>query len=387
MNNAKNSEVDLILRSLAKAERGLPPDEKVSHGVSATEHLDADELNMFAEGVMPERARARHIAHLADCATCRKMVASLTQAAGIPSYAPVKEKSGASDVWARLTAIFSPSILRYAVPVLLLAGIIGIALIALRRPDSSDFVARQEPTNVSSNQENATIPDAGAAATDSGEGQAPATRTSTDQAARSGEVRTNQKTPTATNIESAPLATPKDSAGEAPAEKSQPTFAPEPASAPPAAPRPGKATVDEIATPKKEALAKIEEQQRREDNYKFQTREADANRAADSKTARNSPTTGGVQGLMTERRGYGVRNKRDSDAEAETRTISGRKFRRQGSAWIDVAYNSSISTTNIKRDSEQFRALVADEPGIGNIAQQLSGEVVVVWKGRAYRLR
>jgi hypothetical protein len=39
------------------------------------------------------------------------------------------------------------------------------------------------------------------------------------------------------------------------------------------------------------------------------------------------------------------------------------------------------------RGSEQFRALVADEPEIKKIAEQLDGEVIVVWKGRAYRIR
>ena len=39
------------------------------------------------------------------------------------------------------------------------------------------------------------------------------------------------------------------------------------------------------------------------------------------------------------------------------------------------------------RGSEQFRALIADEPVIGTIAKQLDGEVIVVWKGHAYRIR
>jgi hypothetical protein len=76
-----------------------------------------------------------------------------------------------------------------------------------------------------------------------------------------------------------------------------------------------------------------------------------------------------------------------TDEESDTRTVSGRQFRRQGSVWIDTAYQSSSPTTTIARDSEQFRALTADEPGIRTIAAQLSGEVVVVWKGRAYRIR
>lgn len=72
---------------------------------------------------------------------------------------------------------------------------------------------------------------------------------------------------------------------------------------------------------------------------------------------------------------------------AETRTVAGRKFRRQGDGWVDTAYNARQSYTVVKRNSEQFRALVADEPEIRRVAAALGGEVTVVWKGRAYRIR
>ena len=68
------------------------------------------------------------------------------------------------------------------------------------------------------------------------------------------------------------------------------------------------------------------------------------------------------------------------------RRVGGRQFRRQGGVWVDTAYNSSRQTTSVARGSEQYRALVADEPGIRTIADQLGGEVIVVWKGRAYRI-
>jgi len=90
---------------------------------------------------------------------------------------------------------------------------------------------------------------------------------------------------------------------------------------------------------------------------------------------------------MNERGEPKTRSKKDSDGEHETRTVSGKRFRRQGSAWIDTAYDSSHETINISRGSEQFRALVADEPGIRTIAEEFNGVVIVVWKGRAYRIQ
>jgi hypothetical protein len=74
-------------------------------------------------------------------------------------------------------------------------------------------------------------------------------------------------------------------------------------------------------------------------------------------------------------------------AAAETRNVGGRKFRRQGAAWVDTAYRAGQSQTIVRRNSEQFRALVADEPELRRIAAALGGDVTVVWKGRAYRFR
>jgi hypothetical protein len=75
------------------------------------------------------------------------------------------------------------------------------------------------------------------------------------------------------------------------------------------------------------------------------------------------------------------------ESSSETRTVAGRKFRRQNGAWIDTAYNSTQAVTVVRRNSEQYRALIADEPSLRRIADALSGEVIVVWKGRPYRIR
>ena len=85
--------------------------------------------------------------------------------------------------------------------------------------------------------------------------------------------------------------------------------------------------------------------------------------------------------------------KREEDREkqeqqrAETRAVGGRRFRREGNVWIDTAYRAGQATVSVRRDSEQYRALVADEPEIGQISRALGGEAVIVWKGRAYRVK
>ena len=69
------------------------------------------------------------------------------------------------------------------------------------------------------------------------------------------------------------------------------------------------------------------------------------------------------------------------------RSTTGRQFRRQKGVWLDTAYRQGQATVNVRRDSEQWRALVADEPELRRITDALGGEVVVVWHGRAYRIK
>ena len=96
MKQDKNNEIDLLLRSLARGERRESPLDmgKLSareDGV-LSDHLDADELNSFAEGVVPAPARARYIAHLADCESCRGFVINLTQASGAAARSETLEQ-------------------------------------------------------------------------------------------------------------------------------------------------------------------------------------------------------------------------------------------------------------------------------------------------------
>ena len=68
----------------------------------------------------------------------------------------------------------------------------------------------------------------------------------------------------------------------------------------------------------------------------------------------------------------------------ETRSVGGRKFRRQGSAWVDVKFKTSMNLKSISRGSGEFNDL---DSGLRSIAQELGGELIVVWKGKAYRIR
>src|SRR5688500_18784994 len=120
MKQTGNNEIDLLLRSLARREGANSVlRDGAAQDRSPGMHLDADELNSYAEQALPTATRARYTKHLADCATCRQIVSELTSAAGARVREPLIEKpSGA--FWQKVGALLSPAVLRYAVPALAL---------------------------------------------------------------------------------------------------------------------------------------------------------------------------------------------------------------------------------------------------------------------------
>jgi hypothetical protein len=400
MKKTDNNEMDLVLRGLAKGRRD---DSSLDIGSSfrdgkqeGSAHLDADELNSFAEGLVPDLARLKYVEHLADCSNCRRLVVNLTQASGNLSASHVADKQSGPGFWQRLTAILSPQVLRYAAPTLVLTAVIAIGLLAWRQQRNQDFVAQHtqtetpqtnsaqpssplEPTNTSS-RETASAPQAtveSKSRTDSATGNSNPRPVQGEGAKTQGDSGMLARAPISTDGVPAP----PPAALEPGASRTQPFFSPEP--------KPGTyASAQTVLTDKKNE-AKEEQpadrlaQQRERDDASF--------KRSNEYEVRNAPKVGDVSGPrraeapMSASRAP-LKSKKDSDSD-EMRNISGKQFRRQGNVWIDSNYESSRATINVNRGSEQFRALVADEPGIGTIANRLGGEVIVVWKGKAYRIR
>src|SRR5438128_452611 len=109
-----DTQIDILMRRYAR------------HAQSnvATEHLDADELNAFAEGALPSATRARFGSHLAECEHCRKLATQLAIAAGVTEQAAaVRSPSAATEsLWQKLSGFFAPPMLRYAALAVLLVA-------------------------------------------------------------------------------------------------------------------------------------------------------------------------------------------------------------------------------------------------------------------------
>jgi hypothetical protein len=386
MKENPNNEMDLLLRKLAKADSSRSIS-AMANDVS-TAHLDADEMNAFVEGSLPAVARARYTSHLVDCTPCRKTVSELTSAAGLV-VSEVKSDQLQTGFWQTMLTFLSPAVLRYAVPALAILAVIGVGVFTFRQQRNENFIAQNQETTKpsvithSDNQAATQPPTATANAPALGEQRQAKTVVDSGNTTKAGEKdEPPQEAATADSVTTTPgKDAPKPAAV---AGAAQPAFAPEPPPAPPA-----KTTAVESNEKKNEAVAK----QREQTQSGVMARAARDERLAVEE--RQGATTASRKAATAGRGGVGTRTRSEAaategeraDDDDQNRLVAGRRFRRQGNAWVDTAYDASRPTVTIVRGSEQYRALVADEPAIRTIAEQFSGEVIVVWKGRTYRIR
>ena len=71
-----------------------------------------------------------------------------------------------------------------------------------------------------------------------------------------------------------------------------------------------------------------------------------------------------------------------SGGTSDRRQAGGKTFARRDGAWYDSAYHGQ-PTQNYRRGTDEYSKLDA---GLRSIAEQIGGTVVVVWKGKAFRL-
>ena len=402
MKQANNNEVDLLLRSLARArDESLRQRGSGSADGNGTfsDHLDTDELNSYAEGAVPAPARARYTEHLADCEACRRIVIGLTQAAGTAArYETPAEQSGLG-AWQKLAALFSPAVLRYAVPALVLTAVIGISLLALRQQRRPDLIAQNQPAGSSTANGQLNHPESPA---NPPAGETPAlTRKESESASTTEPSREKNKlqeeksrlaeVPDASaggTVTSVPVAKDAEQPSKASGLYDLRPSPGEPKAAASATPGAMQSETDSTAFAKEQPAKREDQERRRDDTFRGQPAdEHGPNRSAPPRPSGALNDTRPVFGIEAGRSGPNTQDKKTKVGEVETRTVSGRRFTRDGNAWIDSAYDSSRGAINVARGSEQFRALVADEPGLRAIAEQLKGVVIVVWKNRAYRIQ
>ncbi len=367
-----DKEIDAILRK-ARGDKAL-------HGATvASPHIDADSIAAFAEHALPDRARSLYMEHFADCGGCRKL---LSQTILMNTEADAAAASGLSDVpvvaaapWYR--SLFRAPGLAFTMGALVLAfaGVLGyLALQNSGRNTTS--VASVAPAN-----------------------KANSPYYSDDTSAASNASAANASNTSTSNTSAANTAVSQDSANPSANRPSGPNVAeggtassPEKTEAPggtatlePAKPVPAPPPADQPTFRELDTKAAGEEKQKEENKDKVTTgrsRGDDERMAADavpSSLKKTGPT-----------RAAGPRNVQQNQiqsngvlAASETRSAGGKHFERRNGVWYDRAYNGQSAKT-IKRGTEKYLRL---DGGLRSIADSISGTVVIVWEGKAYRIQ
>ena len=375
MKQETNNEMDLLLRRLGR---------RVEAAVSEADHLDADALSAYAENALPAAARSRYTAHLAECSRCRELMVQLSSSAGVVVATESAKAAGPSGWKKFLASLFTPMVLRYAAPALGLIIVAAIGFMIVRRDQAAHDVA--QVTN--SEQTPAAVP----TGSDSVFNYSLKDATPSPEDLRDKQVRgVRAESGPAQNAAPAPVVSSgegdleKDTAAAQPKAEPQTTVANEPPPAPKvsATPAPEDSARVETEVRKKEAAATpAAAAPASEKSLKLAEREDKDDNARPRKPA----ARGGLQAQAGSGSVADVR--RDSqNFVGETRSVAGRRFQKQNNVWIDTAYDASKDVVIVRRGSEQYRGLVADEPAIKTIADTLDGDIIVVWKGRTYRIR
>jgi len=448
MEQGFDKEIDSLLRR-GRGGAGARVETGGNGGGVSPAHLDADELSAYAEGALPSAARLAAASHLADCADCRGAVVGLVRAAGVEAAlekSPVAETPASRETkprvsWRdRLGTLFAPRVLRFVAPVLAVCLLGALAFVALRSRQSAPELTQDVQRQNTSPRVGITAPEeshkaAQPVGADTAPGQSPSVNTNTaTREAASAPVTQGTTATTAGPADGraadaapseAPAPPPPAAASEVTA--SELTALPVQSRAggagtgapPPPAPKTVSANEDRDAKAGAPA-GQLREEVTVTGNAQQQNRAAnnqpgnfdysqspDGSRAQRRAPAQRSAPPEADEAERAEeredsnkekkraegRRGRALSRLGGADASvgesssADERNVGGRRFRREGGAWVDVNYKPSMSSTGVRRGTDAFRALVADHPEIERAAQQLSGEFVIVIRGRAYRVR
>jgi len=389
-----DKEINAILRKAGQNAAAGPAS-------AASAHIDADMIAAFAENALPDRARPPMIPHFAACDRCRELLASsilLNSEAGATAASSVLSEAAAGITIPWYQKLFrTPGLaLAMGAVVLVFTGVLGYLVLQNRNSTTNTAVSEvREPEDKRGGPYDSGSSDEGTASNSTVSTQTFNSNASSSNAAMSSNTAARELQPISepnAMANSAPPAGRVDS-GEPPivagaddrsrAADGLSTGAASGAGMPVAAapPPPASTTLDVTKT---EADEKKHDNDKRNEQPKDQElakmKEAEEQRAyrdAPAAAAKAGPARSGPMQMKSNQA-----NNRVYDMSV-TRKVGGRSFNNRDGAWYDTAYHGQ-STVNVGRGSEEFKKL---DSGLRSIANSLGGVVVVVWKGKAYRIQ
>lgn len=401
-----DKQIDTILRDLAKGESFAesPP----------VSHLDADELAAFAENALPSKARLRTMEHLADCSKCRNILSTFVslnvEAESETVHEEVKTIAAIPQIpWYRQLFAFPNLSYVMGAMALILVGTIGIILWQ-NGQDSQLNVAKNEesvaekvkgPSGVSSDGEApaSEVYSANKAANAASNAVAQPAPTvaanSNSSVAVSNTTLTDPPKPIATpaSIGSANIATGAGPISEAKKAESDasPVIAKEDVASKGgegkragnepetyATPSARNQTEDNLATQRVETQSQNRAVQNTIIYPDGESRDAKRNAPPAPPARKSAPR----ESQVADDKDEAEKNKVEAKPTVY-RDVAGKSFRNEKGIWTDTAYKGG-SLTNIRRGTDEYKKL---DSGLRSTADYVGGTVIVVWKGKNYKIQ
>lgn len=421
MESEFDKEINSLLRQAARSGEVVFAAAENPHSA----HLDADEISLFAENLLPAAHRSQAIKHLADCSRCRKILAefvALDAESQVSETSTVGVTVASAIPWYKKLFAF-PS-LGYAMGALALvfSGLIAFFVLQNARQSGNASIAQMEKSSDSIAETQ--LPASAALSSNSNANTALATPSAANSNMTSAILSFGNSNVASPN---APMAIPQNSLAERDRAVSA-NAANANSAATAAAPRetvtarqiqelplngrqaqelplqsrqnlpyvaPKKDKTDSVSPP---APAAAKPQTSDNDisiagaeNYRVQTQNETSQNSVvqnqqsitpGSQSTRRSSVQNGRAGVVKEE-AERADEKKAKARTVESKTAGGKVFKFADGVWYDSAYNNQ-RPTNIRRGSKEFKAL---DSNLRSIANQIGGTVIIIWKGTAYRIQ
>jgi hypothetical protein len=373
-----DKEIDAILR---KSRAGV-----ASGAMPSGDHLDADAVAAFVENALPDKAKRLYMQHFADCGGCRKLLTQsiLMNETAAPAAAPTAEIVDAAATVPWYSKLFrTPSLaLGMGALVLMFGGVLGYLVLQTRDSQTvavsqiNDQPRTNDPYSIGSGAGSNIASNAATMANSAANAEASAPINTPPPGAPNTGTGPSFSLDGITADDRSVAGQPEPDPVERPADVVT-TAQPPP---PPPAPRVG--SVREEPSTLSGVPVDSAAKETKDEDAELAKRKV----AIDGGSRRDMPAPAAKSGPA---RTAGPVQMQSNQINAQTyemsvsRKVGGRTFENKNGAWYDRKY-SGQATINVRRGTQEFADL---DSGLRRIADELGGVVVVVWKGKAYRIQ
>lgn len=369
-----DKEMDAILRRARVGEAA----------VSFDSHIDADEVAAFAENALKGAARARCVAHFAECARCRNILSNVItlnqEAAGETASSVVAATVEEQQTpWYRRFFAFPQLAYAMGALVMLFSGFFAY-LIFQNVPGSQNTEVSRAVDAPTQTEKSASAANSNASATTTNAATTNTTTTSNAPANTASAVSNSNALSTGN---SASVAAPTERKSVLSEDENRPAQPQPQTSATPAPVTDGSSNAPEnevlsksapTATVDKPAVAGATREEKDRDKKE---KESALSGASTDDSLKADAERSRIQ------RSQPASPKKKSNEAGAARTVGGKTFNNVGGIWFDAAYGKQ-KTKDVRRGTSDYQKLDA---GLRSIVEQLGGTVVILWNDKAYRIQ